>query len=270
MLERGAPARGVEAGVLPPPGMVPCLAASAGAPVGSGDAALAAPVATAEASPRRGSQGWRSSFDDVDCYHACASSTQRVATPWISSSSAPPSPPVSRTPTTPPVSLPPGILAPPASDIGGTLTGFRAIALCGCAWTTPSRAFARTTKVGLTAGVLSCLDRLADRQPWVPTGTPPASHIQRNRRSRFVAPMRKLLTRTNTAGVRLTSSRPSSWNPGPPRGSDQRAFSRPPYRTLAHIICFKEGRGFVTCSSLDDVNRTPSHVTFSRVCPHSS
>ena len=150
------------------------------------------------------------------------------------------------------------ILAPPASDIG--VGSAPSIALCGCAWNTPSRAFARTTKVGLTAGVLSCLGRLADRQPWVPTCTPPASHLQRNRRSRLVAPMKKLLARTNTAGVRLTSSRPSSWNPGPPRGSDQRAFSRPPYRTPTRIICFKEERGFVTCSSLDDVNRTPSHA----------
>ena len=95
------------------------------------------------------------------------------------------------------------------------------------------------------------------------------ANLQRNRRSRLVTPMKKLLARTNTAGVRLTSSRPSSWNPGPPRGSDQRAFSRPPFRTLAHFICFQEGRGFVTCSSFDDVNRTPSHVTFPRVCPHS-
>ena len=76
--------RSVGACVLPTPGMVPCFAASAGASVGSGDAARAAPAAMAEASPQRGSRGWGSSSDVVDCYHACASSKQRVATPWIS------------------------------------------------------------------------------------------------------------------------------------------------------------------------------------------
>ena len=57
------------------------------------------------------------------------------------------------------------------------------IALCGCAWTTLSRAFARTTKVGLTAGVLSCRqatlgsDLYSEREP------PPEKQKKSPRRS---------------------------------------------------------------------------------------
>ena len=141
--------------------------------MGSGDAAPAAPAATAEASPRRGSRRWGSSSDEVDCHHAKASSNQRVSTPWISSSSPPPSPPDSRIPTTSPVSLPAGILAPPASDFGGTLTGFRAV---DC----PVRL--RVDDEGWVDGgrsQLSCSASIADRLPWSPTCTPPASHLQR-------------------------------------------------------------------------------------------
>ena len=72
-------------------------------------------------------RGWESSSDENDCYHASASSSKRFSAPWVSSSLQPPLRLDVRVPPTPPVSLPPGIQSPPASDIGSTLTSFRAV-----------------------------------------------------------------------------------------------------------------------------------------------
>ena len=124
------------------------------------------------------SRRWGSSSDEVDGHHAKASSNQRVSTPWISSSSPPPSPPDSRIPTTPPVSLPPGILAPPASDFGGTLTGFRPVDCPVRLRVDDAFSCLREDDEGWVDGgrsQLSCSDRL----PWSPTCTPPASRLQR-------------------------------------------------------------------------------------------
>ena len=99
-------------------------AASAVVHVTSAATMLVARAAPAVASPRRGSQGWGSSFDDEDNYQGTGSMSQRLPTPWVSSSSQPPPPADVRVPTTPPVSLPPGIQSLPASDVDSSLSGF--------------------------------------------------------------------------------------------------------------------------------------------------
>ena len=117
-------------------------------------------------------------------------------------------------------------------------------ALCGCA---------RTTKVGLAAGSPSCPAWLAFELPWSPTCTPPTEFLKKS-------PPR---SHEKALGSDKHSGRPTdklqilSWNPGPARGSDQRALAdrlNGPW----HIICIQEAAGFVTSSSLAEKFSPPS------------
>ena len=97
--------------------------------VGLDGAAPTASAAAAQAASRRGTRGWRSSSSEDEYY-----GNKRVPAPWISSSSPPP-PPLGRSCACDPnCQLATWIPSPPASDFAP------AIALCGCAWTMPSRA----------------------------------------------------------------------------------------------------------------------------------
>ena len=69
-----------------------------------------------------GSQDKRSSADEDEHY-----SGNRVATPWVSSSSQLLPPPDERIPTSPNFLLPPGIQSPSVSDADGSLTGLRRV-----------------------------------------------------------------------------------------------------------------------------------------------
>ena len=147
--------------------------------------------------------------DKDDCYHASASSRKHVPTPWISSSSPPPPPPDSRTPTTPPVSLQPGIQSLPASHIGGHPHGAPRRRLPFALRVDDAFSCHREDDEGRVDGSPSGPARLAGVPPWSPTCTLPTSRLWSFQRSRFAAPTKKPSALTNTAGARLTSSRPS-------------------------------------------------------------
>ena len=226
------------AGVLPHPGMVPCFAASTGAPVGSGDAALAAPVATAEASPQRGSRGWGVFFRRgrlLPCLclqHSARGHT--VDLEQLSTSVA-----SGRIPTTPPVSLPPGILAPPASDIGGTLTGFRAVDCPVRLRVDYAFSCLREDDEGWVDGWRSQLSWSASRQATLVSDLYSARepHPEKQKKSPRHSHEKDL-------GSDQHSWRPTDklqtlfLEPWSSTWLNQRAFSRPPYRSLAqyHLL----------------------------------
>ena len=93
--------------------------------------------------------------------------------------------------------------------------------------------------------IARCRARLVGVPLWLHTCALCTSCLQRSARSRSTVPIKKL-------GADQCSWRTAdkfqilSWNPGPARGSDQRALG------TWHIICVQEAADFVTSSSLEE------------------
>ena len=100
--------------------------------------------------------------------------------------------------------------------------------------------FKKKKKTGSTTGTASCPVRMASMPPWSLICTLLPSRLRSSSRSSRAATTGKPLA--------LTSM---SWNPGPARGSDQRALADHIDGSW-HIIGIQEGTSFVTGSFLEE------------------
>ena len=200
--------------------------------------------ASAGASPKRNSQGWRSSSDDDD-----HDSSQRIPRPWISCSSQPPPSP-DGVPTTPPARLPPGFQSPPVSDADGSLTGLRQVDCplrlrvdeAFASYREDDRdgndAWGTEQSCSASRHVTLISHLFADREP--------APEFMEQSPRRFPGPA----LRSDQRSWRQTDKlQIFSWNHGLARVSDP---STPASHLNGpwHVICIQEGPGFVTDSSL--------------------